>query len=57
MGKLKFQKTIRNIEKNPQISLLLNVCPVANISLTNSFSSGQVKFGVTRPDGQVEVNS
>ena len=30
---------------------------MANISLKTSFSSGQIKFGVTRPDGQFEVNS
>ena len=32
-------------------------CSDSNQSLTSSFLSGQVKFGVTHPDGQVEMNS
>ena len=46
-----------SLETFPHLPLILKVCYVANLSFTSRFSSGLVKFDVTRPDGQVEVNS
>ena len=52
MDKLKYEEYIKN--------LLLSIskfCCDTNLNLTSRFSSGQVKFWVPRPVGQVQVNS